>query len=60
MLAVFHFSPQFQISAWAETCHVIAILFQSFLARTKTERRVIGPLITSTAHRPGLSPRFIL
>ena len=48
-MAVSHFSPQFQISARAETSHVIATKFQpggraEISARAET-RHVIGPLI---------------
>ena len=47
-MAVSHFSPQFQISARAETSHVIATKFQpggraEISARAET-RHVIGPL----------------
>ena len=48
-MAFSHFSPQFQISARAETSHVIATKFQpggraEISARAET-RHVIGPLI---------------
>ena len=46
-MAVSHVSPQFQISAWAETSHVIATKFQpggraEISARAEI-RHVIGP-----------------
>ena len=52
-MAVSHFSPQFQISARAETSHVIATKFQpggraEISARAET-RHVIGPLMTERA-----------
>ena len=48
MLAISHFSPQFQISARAETSHVMATKFQpggraEISARAEI-RHVIGPL----------------
>ena len=54
-MAVAHFSPQFQISARAETSHVIATKFQpggraEISARAET-RHVIGPLVLVPAPR---------
>ena len=51
-MAVSHFSPQFQISARAETSHVIATKFQpggraEISARAET-RHVIGPLLRNS------------
>ena len=42
-MAISHFSPQFQISAWAEISHVMATKFQPG-GRAET-RHVIGPLV---------------
>ena len=49
-MAVSHFSPQFQISARAETSHVIATKFQPGLSR-----HVIGPLIRTLRRVPLMS-----
>ena len=54
-MAVSHFSPQFQISARAETSHVIATKFQpggraEISARAET-RHVIGPLESKLGHQ---------
>ena len=56
-MAVSHFSPQFQISARAETSHVIATKFQpggraEISARAETRPDVIGPL------QPRVNPVF--
>ena len=56
-MAVSHFSPQFQISARAETSHVIATKFQpgglAEISAWAETRHVIGPLVKNNPDFPG-------
>ena len=65
-MAVSHFSPQFQISARAETSHVIATKFQpggrAEISARAASRHVIGPLLrvltlSGNSRRQFQSPR---